>query len=132
MADTKRNKVHRQSSSAQKEHRRLKSVHQIQKRVQVVSRNAGGGEYMGKFSAQETPTLLCKCWAKRNREETTTKEVRGGRIDRGCVCRSICDFCFFKKICLKHVYIRKRITERNGLEIRYGFTNKILQGRKKN
>lgn len=79
---------------AQKEHRRLKSVHQIQKHVQGVSRNAGGGEYMGKFSAQETPTLLCKCWAKRNTEETTAKEVKGGRIDRGCACRSIRDFCF--------------------------------------
>lgn len=63
---------------AQKEHRRLKSVHQIQKRVQVVSRNAGGGGYMGKFSAQETPTLLCKCWAKRNREAELTKAVHAG------------------------------------------------------
>ena len=35
----------------------------------VVSRNDGGGTYMGKLSGQETSTIPCKWWAKKTAEK---------------------------------------------------------------
>ena len=35
----------------------------------VVSRNDGGGMYMGKLSGQETSTIPCKWWAKKTAEK---------------------------------------------------------------
>lgn len=89
---------------------------------------------MGKFSGQETPTPLCKCWTKKDREDTTTRKEGEAGLTEVVYAGEyvICLVLFFKKVGLKHVYVRKRITERKQIEIRYGFTDKILQARKKN